>query len=125
MAGRPTKYKEEYCQMLIDHMEKGFSFNSFAGIIRVNTDTLAEWRNKHKSFSDAQKLGRALSSLFWEKMGMAGAAGRVPGFNAATWIFNMKNRFGWKDKQELDLSSKDGSMTPKYEIVIVNADQGN
>lgn len=28
-------------------------------------------------------------------------------------IFNLKNNFGWKDKSEHDLTSSDGSMTPK------------
>jgi hypothetical protein len=32
--------------------------------------------------------------------------------NATTWIFNMKNRFGWHDKQQVDNISSDGSMTP-------------
>ena len=28
-VGRPTKYKPEYCEMLIEHMSEGLSFESF------------------------------------------------------------------------------------------------
>ena len=30
-VGRPTDYKKEYCELLIEHMAAGFSFESFAG----------------------------------------------------------------------------------------------
>lgn len=42
----------------------------------------------------------------WEKIGLFGAKGEIEGFNAASWIFNMKNRFreDWRDKQETDHS---------------------
>lgn len=41
--------------------------------------------------------------------------------NATGVIFNLKNNYGWKDKQEVDNTSSDGSMTPKgVELVIVD-----
>lgn len=97
--GRPSKYRKEYCELLVSHMEGGLSFESFAAEVGVIPDTLYEWVKKHPEFSDAKKRGWALSQLFWEKIGIAGATGRIRGFNAASWIFNMKNRFKWRDLQ--------------------------
>lgn len=97
--GRPSKFKEEYCDMLIEHMKKGMSFESFAAVINVNRDTLFEWRRVEPNFSDAYKKALEVSLYTWEQLGHAGMMGKVAGFNPTLWIFNMKNRFKWRDKQ--------------------------
>lgn len=99
-GGRPTKYKNRYCQALDEHMKEGFSYSSFAGLIGVHLDTLYAWERKHPEFSEAKKRGELKSLLHWEKLGMNGISGEIKGFNAATYIFNMKNRFGWADRNE-------------------------
>lgn len=97
--GRPSKYRDTYCDLLIAHMSQGLSFESFASTAQVNRDTLYSWCQHHADFSDAKKRGEAVSLLFWERLGIDASQGRLPGFSAAAWIFNMKNRFGWRDKQ--------------------------
>ena len=114
-GGRPTKYKPEYCEKVIEHMGQGLSFESFAGTIGVNQDTLHEWCKRHEEFSESKKIGREKSRIFWEKLGIDGATGRLQYFNAATWIFNMKNRFNWTDKQELS-TGENKSLTLSYNI---------
>jgi hypothetical protein len=96
--GRPTKFKREYCEMLITHMSAGFSFESFAGVINVNQDTLHEWAKKHKNFSESKEMAFSKCRLFWENIGIQVCLGRSQ-INASIWIFNMKNRFGWRDKE--------------------------
>ena len=108
--GRPSKYKPEYCQMLIDHMSKGFSFESFAGIVDVNRDTLFEWATAHDEFNEAKHLAFARNLIFWENVGIEGLYNQtdvdesgktksVKSLNATVWIFNMKNRHKWRDRQ--------------------------
>ena len=97
---RPTKYKPEYCDKLIQHMSEGLSYESFAAVISVNRDTLYNWEKVHQEFFDAKKEGFSQNLLFWEKAGLAGMADKS--FNSTVWIFNMKNRHMWKDKQEID-----------------------
>jgi len=97
--GRPTKYKPEYCDTVIEVMEKGFSKEAVAGHIGISKDTLYKWIKKHEEFSDSIKRGVEISRVFWEELGIEMVtAGQG---NAASWIFNMKNRFGWKDKKEI------------------------
>lgn len=110
-GGRPTLYKKEYCEKLIKHMAKGFSFESFAGLMRVSKQTIYEWLDKHKEFSDAKKEAMELNRLFWEQKGVQGlySEARKP-FNSTVWLFNMKNRFPreWRDKHEVEQSGNVG-----------------
>ena len=113
-GGRPTKYRKEYCDLLVKHMTLGYSFESFAADCKVNVDTLHEWCKRHPEFSDSKKLGSAASRKYWETIGKGGMTGKIPGFIASIWIFNMKNRFGWRDSQEIHNS--DSGEVKKIEV---------
>lgn len=107
--GRPSLYKPEYCAQLLTHMADGLSFESFGGVVGVGRSTLYNWRDKHKAFRAATEIGEAMSRLYWEKLGRDGLHNETikdadgmtvtKSINATLWIFNMKNRFGWRDKQ--------------------------
>ena len=100
--GRPTKYKEEYCQLLVEHMADGLSYESFAGVVGVSKQTIYDWEKVNSDFLDSKKKGFAMAQLFWEKAGLNGMfmGGKDNPFNATVWVFNMKNRFGWVDRKE-------------------------
>lgn len=103
--------------MLIDHLESGFSYESFGAIVDTHKDTLYHWELKHPEFFEAKRIGASKSMLFWEKLGTGGAAGRLKGFNAAAWIFSMKNRFKWSDSLTLMGDSKNpATITLKYKV---------
>lgn len=100
--GRPTKYKPEYCQKLIDHMAKGYSFESFGAIINVARSTVEDWVKAQECFRGAKEEAFLRSREFWERQGIEGlwsGDGDLK-INPTIWIFNMKNRFGWRDKVE-------------------------
>lgn len=99
--GAPTKYKPEYCEMLKNHMAQGLSYECFAALVETHRDTLYEWEKVHPNFSDAKRLGKERMLLLFEKMGVQAMAGKIKGFNASTYIFTMKNKCGWTDKQEV------------------------
>ena len=101
-TGRPTAFKEEYCEMLIDHMSQMLSYESFAGVIGVCRATIYHWEKIHPQFSDAKKRGHAQLLLSMEKLGLQGITGDLKGFNASTYIFTMKNKCAWVDKAEVD-----------------------
>lgn len=82
-------------------MKQGFSIESFAAVISVSKQTIYAWKELHPEFLDAIKKGEAESLLFWETLGMGRLTGKVPGFNSAVWIFNMKNRFKWTDRADI------------------------
>jgi hypothetical protein len=104
-TGRPTKYKEEYCSQLIEHMSKGHSFESFAGVISINRDTLYEWVSVHTPFSDAKKIGVSKALLALEHIGLDGMTGMIKGFNPAAWIFTCKNRHSDMFKDNIEIGN--------------------
>lgn len=108
-GGRPNKYDEKYCEMLIEHMAEGLSYESFGGVIRVCRATLYNWEKEHSEFLDAKKVGQEMSFLFWDKLMRAQSLGEIKG-NASSAIFTMKNRFGWTDKQEITETSNESKL---------------
>ena len=98
----PSKYKEEYSKMLIEHMSEGMSFETFGAKVKAHRATLHRWREKYPEFREAYELGKLCSQAVWERIGLDGARGDLDKFNAASFCFNMKNRFGWRDKMEVE-----------------------
>jgi len=113
--GQPTLYKPEYCEMLIEHMAKGLSFESFAAITNTCDDTLYEWAKVHEEFSAAKKAAFQKCRLFWENLGVShimnesfGKGEGSKSLNSAVWIYNMKCRFPkqWRDQTEHIIEAK-------------------
>ncbi len=106
-AGRPTKYKPEYCEMLVEHMSQGASATSFAAEIDIARSTINEWADAHPEFSEAVKRGKAKCAAWWEKTGRTQAIDGKG--NATLVIFGLKNMAGedWRDKQEIEHSGLD------------------
>ncbi|NQX99779.1 MAG: hypothetical protein HRT70_01350 [Flavobacteriaceae bacterium] len=99
--GRPTSYREEYAEMLIQHMSQGMTYTSFAGHpeVRVNVDTLYNWEKLHPAFSEAKSIGKAASEYFLLEAGHSSLFDKQ-NFNTTMWYMMMKNMHGWRDKQE-------------------------
>ena len=56
--GRPSSFKEEYCDIAIDFMSKGFSQTALAGHLSISKDTLFEWIKLHPNFADAINIAK-------------------------------------------------------------------
>lgn len=75
-------------------MSKGLSFETFGALVGHHKQTLYEWVESFPEFGDAKKKADLLCQLWWENAGINGML-LGKGFNAAVWIFNMRNRFKW------------------------------
>lgn len=93
-GGRPTDYKPEYCDMLIEHMGQGLSFSSFASDLNVAESTIYLWAQLHSEFSEAKKIGRGRQRVYYERKG-------VQSDNPAIFIWMTKNMLGWREPKDL------------------------
>lgn len=97
-----TLYRPEYCEKVIEHMKKGYSYTSFAASVGVSVQTLYEWEKRNPEFSESKKRAMAECEHWWEDRGHALAKD-----NPNVWIFSMKARFGWSDKTKVEITGKD------------------
>lgn len=97
----PEERQNAYACFL-DHMAQGYSQGSFCEPCTARTIFKMIELHPEEFDEEALDLAKAKAMQFWEKLGVAGAAGKIKNFNAASWIFNMKNRHGWRDKIDHD-----------------------
>lgn len=102
--GRPTKYRKEMCETMLNLFNGGATVAEVCAELGIARDTFYCWCNEHKDFSDAYKKGRELAERWWTKIGQAGMLGKLEQpINSAMWIFNMKARFKWQDRHEVEV----------------------
>lgn len=93
--GRPTDYRAEFGPMLIEHARKpGGTLQAFAAAIGQHRDTLLEWSREYPDFKHCYKLAKEIQECVLFNLGVQGMMGAIPFFNAGSWIFAMKARFG-------------------------------
>jgi hypothetical protein len=90
--GRPSKYKEEYCDQIIEFMSNGASLCEFAAEISVNQDTVFEWAKVHPLFSEAVHIAQTKSQAAMEKIGRGAMMGKIK-IKENIWTFSMGRRF--------------------------------
>lgn len=139
-GGRPTSYLPEMAEQAYKLSLLGHTDEQLSRFFEVHLSTIYEWKNVHPEFSDAIKngkevadgeivmtlrkraMGYEVTEEKVEESGEGASAGKkvtitekhIPPDTTAM-IFWLKNRQPkqWRDKQEVDHSSADGSMSPK------------
>lgn len=136
VEGRPTKYKAEYDELAYNYCLLGATDAQLAEFFNVTETTINNWKKSQPSFFESIKRGKQYAdamvakSLFHRATGYQHSAVKIfndqgeplivpyterfpPDTTAA--IFWLKNRQPalWRDKQEVDHRSGDGSMSPK------------
>lgn len=114
-TGRPkddtSRLEEGWQAMMLEMAGEGCSEYEIRAKLKISHDLWDRWIAEDEEFSYTVKLCKAACRSKWEEMGRKMAFGQVDG-NPTTWIFNMKNRFSWKDKTETEHS---GSIS--YQVV--------
>lgn len=112
-AGRPKEgiedLPEEWYNQILSLYREGASDVEIKALIydwrgSFSNDLWERWMKEEPQFSETIKTGRLISEAWWHKEGRTSL--REKEFNYTGWYMQMKNRFGWKDSQQIDTNIK-------------------
>lgn len=100
----PCNLTDEQLMHILNEYSEGASdveIRAYIWKIRnsFSQDLWERWIEEEEIFSLTVKKGRELSRAWWESSGRKNLKDKD--FSATLWYMNMKNRFGWADKQEI------------------------
>lgn len=122
-VGRPTSYRPEYAEQVIQVCAEGYSLTGFAGRIGVARSSINEWAEKHPEFSDAVNRAKAKRAQFWEARALEVAQTGGTGGQSTMIIFGLKNHApeDFADRQQHEHTGKDGApLVPVLNVVLSN-----
>jgi hypothetical protein len=93
LGGRPTDYKPEYNEKVLEMAEKGWSLTKIAKELRCCTRTLYYWGENFPEFLRTLEVASEWSEVWWEDKGTEGMETSPQCFNAGIWKFFMERRF--------------------------------
>ena len=129
-VGRPTKFKDEYCEQATNYCLLGATDKQLADFFGVSEQTINTWKKEHPEFLESIKRGKdradaeVAQSLFHRATGYSHDEDKIFNNNGeplivktkkfyppdtVAGIFWLKNRRSeeWRDKKEIDLTRKD------------------
>lgn len=95
-GGRPTDYRPEYCERVVEMGGEGLLPVSMAARIGVTKFTLHEWAKVHPEFSIAFDLARGKCEAWHMERASQTAHGERPG-NAPMTKFILSAAFGYRE----------------------------
>jgi hypothetical protein len=96
----PTAETKQLVQL---HATIGTPQEDIARVLGIDPKTLRKYYRDELDLASAKANATIGGALF----------NKAKGGDTAAMIFWMKTRAGWREKQEIDHTSSDGSMTPK------------
>lgn len=90
-VGRPSLYKPEYCDMVVELGKEGHSLTAIAALLDFDKATLLDWKAKHEEFATALTRAKQLEQLWWEEAGRRALYSDK--FQSVVWKTSMAARF--------------------------------
>lgn len=109
---------ELYSEGASDVEIRALIFNKTQEKTKASFGLWDRWLQEEEEFFETIKRGRMLSEAWWAKTGRKNLSNKD--FSYTGWYMNMKNRFGWKDKQEIDQKTEH-SGEQKLTVEIIRA----
>lgn len=96
VTGRPTLYRPEYCEAVIEFMGQGYDLSAFAGSIRVSRESAYRWISEHAEFRHAVEIGKAARLHFLQHKLLSTQIG--VGVTASIFALKNADPENWQDR---------------------------
>ncbi len=90
-VGRPSLYRPEYCERVIELGAQGKSPAQIAHTLGVLRETMVQWGDVYPEFFTALRMAKQAEQNHWENLGHSGLD--ADKFNAVVWRTSMQARF--------------------------------
>lgn len=99
-----SKTRREIFKKLCMHLSAGYSLDCFPD---VSLPTIQEMQKSFPEDFPPEELEKALrlGKQGWEDIGRRQANGSCLG-NSRTWYYNMSNRYGWRERHDVEAEHK-------------------
>ena len=96
--------RKKLCKSFCDHLAQGLSKDSFS---EVHMQTIERYMKKYPEEFPREEIELALvkGKEMWERIGLRQANGTCLG-NSRSWFYNMANRYGWREKLDVEAEHK-------------------
>lgn len=122
--GRPTDYRPEYCDQVIEWGGMGKSRTWMAAHLGIDRKTIDNWAVANPEFLLALSRAKALEQAVWEDMGQIGMT--ADKFNSGVWSKSMAARFPdeWRDNVQVS-GDPNAPMAHSHEVTFRVVDPAN
>jgi transcriptional regulator with XRE-family HTH domain len=106
-VGRPTDYRPEFCEQIIEFGKKGYSESQVAAEFGVTRKTLNNWEAEHPDFLYSSGVYRELAQSWWESLAQNQMLAPTPGFSSGLWSKSMAARFrdDYTERSKTDITT--------------------
>lgn len=109
-VGRPkittADFPDDWRLRVLSEFKMGASREEIYAMLDISDMTFARLMKEDKEFAGTIKYGERLSKAWWLNAGRTQLRNKE--FSYVGWYMNMKNRFQWVDKQQTELTGRDG-----------------
>lgn len=103
-----SKYTPDMCQTITEIASNGGHVSEMMIALGISSkETFYRWQQEYPEFKEAYNLSKLVSQAYYERLGLKGALGEIPNFNASTYALIMNNKFS----DEYKRSGSGGSHT--------------
>jgi len=107
-VGRPSKYRPEFCDRVIELGKQGYSYAEIAAELEIDKASLFDWAKAHEEFSTALRAAKTYEQAWFEREARSNMKNRD--FNANLWYRSAASRFrdDYTERKETQLTGANG-----------------